>query len=303
MSRQSKFIFKNILNLTIWMSFFLLCAPYMRQGMQWYLVRQFLTMIFIVLGVTVEMKTGILDLSFIAEIGAATCIGAAAISGDLSLWISLGLMILFHVFAGAVRGYLIAKLNVNAIVITLALQIILSSISGIFTNEKVIFLDTRVIYAGVSFWRIILCLLIMLTAFLAFVLKKTYYGRYIQMLGECSEAVEESGLNYTAIRMIICIASSLCFAFGSVIFMFLTSSGSIMNGNHYLYPALAAVCLGGINFLNGRGSLVGAYVGTWSMVLFLYMMVAWGIQRGYETILEGALISVSIVINVVSSKN
>ena len=290
-------------NLIIWGVFAAAAGHVMSGRFLWYFMRQFLTMAFMVLGVTLEMMSGVLDLSFVAEVSAATCIGASLLGADVPLFAAVGAMVLFHGAAGLVRGYLIARLGVSPVVITLALQIILSNLFGLFTGESVIFFHRRDVYASTGFWAGVLILYAGLFALFSFLLRRSYYGKYVRMMGENLPAFVESGLDYVPIRMIVCAASSLCFSAASVIILFITSSGSSMNGNHYLYPVLAAACLGGVNFFNGRGKLLGAALGTATMVLLLYLIVGMGMQSAWETAIEGFLIIGSIVWNVLRDKN
>ena len=298
-----RFVRNYAWNLVIWGVFLAAAGHVISARVLWYFMRQFLTMAFMVLGVTLEMMSGVLDLSFVAEVSAATCIGAALLEADVPLLAAVGATVLFHGTVGLVRGYLIARLRVSGVVVTLALQIILSNLFGFFTGETVMFFMRREVYASTGFWVGALFLYAGLFALLSFLLRRSYYGKYVRMMGEDLQAFMESGLDYVPIRMIVCAASSLCFSAASVIILFITSSGSSMNGNRYLYPVLAAACLGGVNFFNGRGKLYGAVLGTASMVLLLYLIVGFGLQNGCETALEGFLIITAIVWNVLLDKN
>lgn len=288
---------QNVLNILIWAVFLFFYIPGVTGNVYWSVSRQFLTMIFMTLGLMVEMICGVLDLAFMAEISAATCIGAYLLSGGMPALGALGIMLLFHFAVGGVKGWMVAKLQVNPIIITLALQIILSNVAGIFTGDMMIRFRQTDIYRDHKFWVLISCLLAAVFLFLVFVLNKTYYGKYIRMMGENMDAVRNSGLPYVAIQVILSMASSAIFWIASVILLFITSAGSSSNGGHYLYPAIAAACMGGINFLNGRGNVSGVFIGTVSIVMLMHMMVHWGIQSVYETILIGFLIIFSILLN------
>ena len=297
------FLTENIWNIGIWAIFLALGFPGLGTGFPWYLMRQYLTMVFLVMGLTLEMMGGVLDLSFMAEVAAGTCVGAALLAADIPLPVAVAAMVLFHVLSGLIRGYLIARLKINGVVITLALQIIWSNLFGIFTGDAAIFFYRSDVYANRRFWEIMAGLAAAVWLGGRFLLKRTYYGKYVRMMGEDLTAFVESGLDYVPIRMLLCAVSSLSFACGSVIILFITSAGSSKNGNHYLYPVLAAACLGGVNFFNGRGKWSGALLGTMSMVLFLQLMVALGLQSAYETAFVGLLIIAAILWNVLRDKS
>lgn len=103
--------------------------------------------------------------------------------------------------------------------------------------------------------------------------------------------------------MIISMAASVFYGIAAMILLFITSSGSSSNGSHYLYPVIAAACMGGISFLNGRGKVFGAWLGTLSAVMFMHIIVILGIQSSFETILEGLIIIISILLAVKTANN
>ena len=74
--KVQRFIQMNFLNIVVWAAFFIMWAAGMSSNVYWSVTRQLLTMIFMVFGLMIQMISGVLDLSFAAEIAAWTCIGA-----------------------------------------------------------------------------------------------------------------------------------------------------------------------------------------------------------------------------------
>lgn len=249
-----------------------------------------------VFGLMIQMISGVLDLSFAAEIAASTCIGACLLRTGTPLVPVMAAVLAFHLGLGALKGFLTASLRVNPVIITLAFQIIVSNLSGLFIGEHIIIFNRKDVYASRAFWLCLSALALVSSFLLWFLLKQTYYGKYLRMLGENPAAVRESGLNYTAIQTIISMAASVFYGIAAMILLFITSSGSSSNGSHYLYPVIAAACMGGISFLNGKGKVSGAWIGTLSAVMFMHIIVILGIQSSFETILEGLIIIISILL-------
>ena len=294
-----KVIRVNVLNIVVWAVFFIMWAAGMSSNVYWSVTRQLLTMIFMTFGLMIQMISGVLDLSFAAEISASTCIGACLLRTGMPLAPAMAAVLVFHLGLGALKGFLVAGLRVNPVIITLALQIIVSNLSGLFTGDHMVIFNRKDVYASHAFWLSLSVLSAVSSLFLCFFLKRTYYGKYLRMLGENPAAVRESGLNHTAIRMIISMAASVFYGIAAMILLFITSSGSSSNGSHYLYPVIA----GGISFLNGRGKVFGAWLGTLSAVMFMHIIVILGIQSSFETILEGLIIIISILLAVKTANN
>lgn len=301
--RVQKIFRTNIVNLMVWAAFFLLWASGMMNHAGWSVMRQLLAMIFMTFGLMIQMISGVLDLSFAAEISASTCIGACLLRAGMPLIPALTVVLVFHLTAGAIKGFLVAQLRVNPVIVTLALQIIVSNLFGLFTGDHMIIFNRKDVYANHTFWLCLFVLAFVLTVLLCFLLKRTYYGKYLRILGENPKAVLESGLNYTAIHVIISMASSVFYGIAAMILLFITSSGSSLNGSHYLYPVIAAACMGGISFLNGQGRVSGAWIGTLTIVLFTQIIVMLGIQSSFETILEGLIIIISSLLAMRTANN
>ena len=123
------------------------------------------------------------------------------------------------------------------------------------------------------------------------------------MLGEDETAVRNSGMNVRGIRMVICGLSGLFYGIAAVILLLITSGGGANTGNHYLYPTVTAVCLGGMNFLNGTGQIRGVTGGTVTVVLLMNLFVKWNIYGYYAYIVEVVLILIAAVIFTRQKKN
>ena len=103
-----------------------------------------------------------------------------------------GAVLAFHLGLGALKGFLTASLRVNPVIITLAFQIIVSNLSGLFTGEHIIIFNRKDVYASHAFWLCLLSWRWFPVFLLWFLLKQTYYGKYLRMLGENPAAVRRA---------------------------------------------------------------------------------------------------------------
>ena len=65
--KVQRFIQMNFLNIVVWAAFFIMWAAGMSSNVYWSVTRQLLTMIFMVFGLMIQMISGVLDLSFAAD--------------------------------------------------------------------------------------------------------------------------------------------------------------------------------------------------------------------------------------------
>lgn len=166
--------------------------------------------------------------------------------------------------------------------------------SGADPEELLWFLHVLDDFSGIA---------VVIYVFLQLLLTHTYYGKYVRMLGENETSVKNSGIRFDICRMIICGISGIVFAQVAMIFLFITNGGSAGIGRRYLYPVIAAACLGGINFLKGKGNLRGTVLGSLSMVLLLNLSAGLSLYSYFSYIWEIAILVIAVVIFARERKN
>ncbi len=291
MKKIKKYVIENKLNIIIWLAFMLILLKNTFLYFEYFFIRQFIIMLFISLGVALEMMSGDFDLSFAAQISGATVIGAYLLKNEINLYVTVLFILLLHILGGAVKSFLMIKLKMPSIIFTLALQMIISKTFLIVSNENnIIIPDKPAYYNNNMFWVLMAALTAVLLLCVHWFLYDTYYGKYCRMLGENTELMEKNGLNCFAASLIIHSFAAVFFTMASLLFIFQTVSGSAYIGSNYLYKVLAALCLGGIGSCNGEGRISGIVAGTVSMVLLIFILTSFNYVNKWETIVEGMII-------------
>ncbi len=291
------FLRDNKVNIILWIFFLFIYCQNSYSSFGIFFAEQFLLMAIMTIGVSIEMLCGNFDLSFAAQIAASTVLAAYLLEKGGPFWFACILVIEFHALAGILKGFLIARIRIPAIIVTLALQIIFTNLFAAITGgNSVIFNLGKSYYNDFHFKLIIWGLFIIVLIVAAVFLNHTYYGRYCRMIGEDMNLTERSGLNCEAILMIIHVLASLFFSIPAIIMLLQTSSGSTAMGTNYLYKILAAACLGGVGYQNGRGKLSGMLAGTVSIILIIFFLTGSGRLSRWENIIEGTIILFAVLI-------
>jgi Ribose/xylose/arabinose/galactoside ABC-type transport systems, permease components len=298
---KSRFLPFSRLNILIWLGFMLVCLSGQFRLHTDFLLRQFLTMGFMTCGLSLEMLTGDLDLSFAAQISASTFLAAYLLEHSF-LWTAAAAMLLFNISVGAVKGYLLAKLEIPSIILTFAFQVILGNAFFWLSNNRSIVPNYLTENHYPAFLIVTFIAFVLAVLLLEILLNHTYWGKYCRMIGEDRHVVRDSGVPYIQTEMIIHIFSALFFTAAGIL-LFLTVSGPSETGNGFLFQVIAAACLGGIDFRNGRGQIPGMLVGTVSIILLVQLLTCFGLLNSLEIVCEGAIILFSIISNGKKQKN
>ena len=176
-----------------------------------YVLHQFVIIVLLTMGLSLEMLSGVLDFAFMAEIAMTTCLGGLCLRAGFPVWVSLTVMILAQMLFGMAKGLLIGKICVNPILLTFILQQIYQGIAAVF-GDAIQAPIPRDYYGSYMFWMIFSGIAVVIYVFLQLLLTHTYYGKYVRMLGENETSVKNSGIRFDICRMIICGISGIVFA-------------------------------------------------------------------------------------------
>ena len=174
--------------------------------------------------------------------------------------------LLCGVLVGVVHGIIITKFKVPAFLITFATQSIISGISMILTNNKILgCLEPKAFtYIGIGklFGLPVPVFIMAAVALISFyVLDKTQLGRYVYAVGGNPEASRLSGISDNGITMMAYIFSGLTAAIGGIVLASMTQQAMASTGSGYETEVITAAVIGGVSLAGGEGTVMGAIFG------------------------------------------
>ncbi len=166
-----------------------------------------------------------------------------------------------------IGGVLVYLLNINRA---------LNKTSGGFAvvNGKIV----KVAAAALTGVPWIILLLLAFFAVLAFILKRTVYGRHVYAVGGNTEASRRAGIKVDAIRTSVFVICSGMAAVSGIVLASQTGVNSAEGGGNTLLLAVGAVVVGGTSLFGGKGRILDAVIGA---------VVVTVIQNGMADIVSG----------------
>lgn len=225
------------------------------------------------LGVMLTMMTGGIDLSVVG-IANMTSIGAAVLMLSLApagadggqAFLAIAVAIVFSLVAGALagifNGFLVAKVKIPPILVTLGTLELFTGIAVIITGGKPVSgLPTQYgeVFAGKLFGVVPVPLITFVVAVIivGLLMGKTAFGTKILMLGTNATAARLSGLNTTGLLVRTYMFSGLLAALGGLVMLANYNSAKADYGSTYTLLTVLIVVLGGVNPNGGSGRLSG----------------------------------------------
>ena len=200
--------------------------------------------------------------------------------------------------AGMANGIGIVWLGVPAVVMTLAMNGIIEGLalglSGGMTCAACASYAPPVIADAVhDVWLGIpaaLWLWLAVVAVVSFVLSLTRFGRATYAIGNNARAAYLAGSNVSLTTVALYALSGLFSAMAGILLVGFGGQASLGMGAPYLFQSIAAVVIGGVSILGGRGSYLGAAAGAVSLTALVSVLLALNMPEYGRSIIYGVVI-------------
>lgn len=202
---------------------------------------------------------GDIDLSVASVVACSGVTTAVAINYTESITLGIGAGLLMGASIGLLNGFVIAKLQVNALITTLAsmqiargLGYIISDGKAVGISEENFFLLGSKMFFGIPtpIWLMIFCFIIF-----GFLLNKTIFGRNSLAIGGNEEAARLAGVNVVRTKMIVFILTGLVAGLAGIILASRMTSGQPMTSVGLELTVISACVLGGVSLKGGIGKI------------------------------------------------
>jgi len=165
------------------------------------------------MGMTLTIISGGIDLSV-----SSTAVLAAVCGGEMTVHFGVAVGILtclvVGLVVGTVNGLLIARLRLNAFIVTLAGLVAYEGLARLILNDNTLVLTTTTFgsffYAQLGPFTYISLLMLAVLVVLSLVLHKTYFGRDVYAVGGNSHAARLSGIAVERVTVAVYAISGLC---------------------------------------------------------------------------------------------
>lgn len=270
----------------------------------------------ITLGMCIVMIAGGIDISVGAVCGLVTMACAMLLeSGTGNVWGALLLALGIGIAFGLMHGYLIAYLEIQPFIITLAGLFLAQGL--LTTLHKDPINVTRPAFVALRNFRIeipwlgtvnrlgvfIPCeikpgviVVVVLVVLYAVLMKWSRFGRNLYAVGGNRQSARMLGINVKKTIFFSYVICGLTAGISGFVFLMTTGAGNIGNGALFEIKAIAANVMGGILLNGGVGNLLGAPIGTLTLLTINELIRAAGVQSNLQAIVSGLLLYLFIVL-------
>jgi ribose transport system permease protein len=241
------------------------------------------------------MATGILFASSGIGMGITFTPGWLVVPASLLAGMSVGAIV------GALNGYLVVKVKMNAFIVTLSSFIwvrgLVVAASGGRSAQNLA--DELRFLAIQRFLGIPLSAYIAIACFVgfSFMMAKTRFGRHLLMIGGNQNAAFRAGIKVDKVLMIAFILSGAIAALAGWLLAIRTSGATANLGTGMLFNAFAAVVIGGVSLKGGLGALPGVYAGVLLLSSINTAINLMGLPAHYTQVIHGLLVLAAVLLD------
>jgi rhamnose transport system permease protein len=214
-----------------------------------------------------------IDLSVASMMGLAACALGWLVDTGASMPAALVICLLIGMLGGLFNGFWVTFMNLPSLVVTLAMLIGFRGLARVLVEDRSIRvfpswfeeLGQQPILGPLPLAVIIFFLLLILAVI---VLRFTGFGRYVYVIGINKDMARYSGINVTAVKLILFALSGLISALAGILFAARLGSVRGDMGLGFELDIITMVLLGGVSIFGGSGSIYGVIL---SILIVLYL--------------------------------
>ncbi len=246
--------------------------------------------------------TGNVDLAVASTLGMTASFMGLLWNNGVNIWVAAGAALLLGLAGGLLNGYLISRLKVPALVITLGTYAFYRGMAYVMLGDQAArdYPDsfTYIGQGTLPGTPVPFSLLLFLVMALIFglVLHKTAFGRYLYAIGSNQDAVVYSGISVARVKVIIFTVSGLMSALAGLVLASRYGSTRPDIGTGLELAVITATVLGGVDINGGKGTMIGAILALLLVGLMRFGMGLLNIQGQVQSIAIGVLLILSILL-------
>jgi ribose transport system permease protein len=262
------------------------------------LARQVAIFGIIAIGQLLVILTAGIDLSVGSVLGLAGSVSAELLFHGVPIVVAVLAGLAVGLVAGLINGALVSYAHLPPFIVTLGMLGIARGVVLVFTNASTI-QPLPESFSNLANGTILgvpnlLWIFVVIAVAVAFLLRRTVFGRYIYAVGSNPESARLAGVPVKTMLVAVYAISGLLAGVGGVLFTSRLNAGIPTAGTGYELNAIAACVIGGASLFGAKGGAFGAAAGALIVATLNNGGNLLAINSFYLQIIIGLLILVAV---------
>lgn len=252
-------------------------------------------------GMTFALSAGEIDLSISQVVGLASLV-AGVLLRDMGILVAVPAALAVGIIVGLVNGMLTTRLRIPSFLVTLGTAGIVGGLARIITDLQAVPVTDEIFttifgsgavgpFSSLFLWTMVALVISHL------VYRKTTFGRRVLATGGNRTAARFSGIDTNRVRIAVLVICSFTAAMAGIMYAARLHGARYTLGEADLLTVIAASVIGGTSMAGGRGSMVGALVGSLLMGVLNNGLILMRLSVSEQMIVRGAIIVIAVAIS------
>lgn len=252
------------------------------------------------IGQTFAILVASIDLSVASVISAAAVVTSVVMNGNPAMMLpAIAAVLAMGAVIGLINGLVIARLEVNPLIATLGMSLIIQGVLSYYYNNFAGNVPTEFqifAYGSIGIVPYSLIFMFALAGLAWFVLRFTRFGSDIYSVGGNQDAARLAGIKTTRVVVGAHVLCSLCAAVAGIYLASRLRSGAPWIGAEGVYDleSIAVVVIGGTVLAGGRGGIWGTMAGVIIFSLIDSIFNVAGVDAFVKQVLRGIIIVAAV---------
>ncbi|MEU8278482.1 ABC transporter permease [Microbispora bryophytorum] len=256
-------------------------------------VRRAAPLVILAAGQYLVIVAGEFDLSVGSLVTVEVVVAARLIDGDeAATWAVLALLIALGLFVGLVNGAVTTLLRVPSFITTLGMMLVLSGAVFLWTGgaPRGALSQAFRMFGRQTGWAV---LILVVVAVAVVLLMRANFGRTLIAIGDNERAAALSGVRVTRVRIIAFALSGVSAAVAGILLGgFAGVSAQVGQGLEF--QAITAVVLGGVVLGGGRGTVIAAMAGAFTLEALFTLLNLYGVSGALKFTVQGVVLIAAV---------
>ncbi len=171
--------------------------------------------------------------------------------------------------------------------------------AAVISGVVVLYVSIMNRYRGIQIPVLILACVALLISYIS---TNTRFGRYAYAVGGNLEATRLSGINIKKTIFLVHVLMGVLSGVAGIILTGYVAAGTVNAGVNYELETIASCVIGGTSLMGGKGTIIGAMVGSLIMASIVNGMSVMNMDIFWQYIVKGMVLIIAVYIDVVSNK-
>lgn len=273
------------------------------------IINQMAIPLLIAIGLTFVLMIGSIDLSIDGVVGLSGSLMSLMVlnsknANNMGIWgilISIGACVLIGFFVGVIH----VKAKIPSFMVSFSFMYIAQGLAMLSyggqpatITDPVLVQIPKMTFIGlpVITWVSIIVLII------TFLIQEySAFGRHVYAVGTAENIPRMAGVNVDSVKIKVFVLAAVCYGIAGVLGGIRLGQGQIQIGQGMMFPAQAAVVIGGTSLSGGKGGVINTLVGVIIMTVLENGLLLMGISPYIKTGIQGAIIILAVALTVTRS--